>query len=70
VAFVRETRVRRSAHASTNAKGGKSATYAQMKARLTSISKDALQRCSPYDGARMILSDVSRKTHRERYVIL
>jgi len=55
-----------SAHASTNSKGGKSATYAQMKARLTSISKDALQRCSPYDGARMILSDVRQKSHRER----
>ena len=41
-------------------------SYTAMKDRLSTISKDAIQRVTPFDGAKIILSDVRRKSHFDR----
>ena len=42
------------------------ATYEDMKDRLNFINKDAMQRFSAFDGARMILSETKTKSHFDR----
>lgn len=51
---------------STTSSTANNVTYAALRGRLQSINKDAILRCTAFDGAKMILSDVDRKTLAER----
>lgn len=41
-------------------------SFDDLRGRLRSIGKDAVLRCTPFDGAKTILSDVDRKSFAER----